>query len=65
MTEEKNLDGLCFYYDIAYSQLEAEVIRLKTAEGCTGYIKTGCYDCNGRNYLCDKYYNYQPKRKTK
>lgn len=54
--QEENYETKCIQYDISRSQRQREVKSNLGLEGTMGYEITGCYNCNGFQTKCPKYY---------
>ena len=53
---KKSLCDICVYYEISRSQRAKEVKAGLGTIGTHGYTIQGCYDCDGYNQSCPKYY---------
>ena len=50
-----NLTGICEGKILAISQRETELKQYGNDDGCHGYKKKGCFDCDGFNTDCSTY----------
>lgn len=48
---------ICIFYKAARDQREVEVERGEGLVGTIGYETTGCYNCDGKDIKCDRYYS--------
>ena len=46
---------ICIYKSIAVHQREDELRRGLNLDGTLGYEITGCYECDGHDYICKTY----------
>ena len=54
---KKSLCDRCIYYEISRSQRYKEISDGLGTIGTQGYANQGCYDCDGYNIECDKYFS--------